>query len=110
MLASLAAAGYSRVKMERSTEANPRESAIYRSTNGSIDIDRYKRRVRRLRIRWLRLQWYRCIRYVVWLWRRRSLEAELYSLDQETLKDIGIDRSDIPRLVKTAYFQGKHFP
>lgn len=104
MPASLAAAGYSRVKMERSTEKNSSESAIYRLTNGSIDIDRYKRRVRRLRIRWLRLQWYRCIRYAGWLWRRRSLEAELYSLDQKTLADIGVVRSDIPRLVKTAYF------
>jgi uncharacterized protein YjiS (DUF1127 family) len=63
------------------------------------------RQSRILRARELR-SWLRGLTALVaGYWRRRAVEAELYSLDNRGLRDIGIGRGDIPAIADGAYFQ-----
>jgi uncharacterized protein YjiS (DUF1127 family) len=48
---------------------------------------------------WLR----RLVGRVAGFWRRRALEAELHTLDERSLHDIGIARGDIPAIVSGDY-------
>lgn len=81
------------------------ERAIRRLCNGAIDLAYYEKRARALRARCMRFWLHRLIRSVVRFWRRRAVAAELWSLDESAMRDIGIARSDIAAIASGAYFQ-----
>lgn len=78
--------------------------SIRRTCNGAIDIEYHEWRARTLRARWMRVWLCRFIAHVTRLWRRRAKKAELYTLDERTLRDIGIVYGDIPMIASGAYF------
>lgn len=79
--------------------------AIRRRHDGTIDMDLYVHRTHRLRARWMRVvlrAWRRGL--VRWL-RSHRVEAELAALDARMLRDIGITRTDVPRIASGAWFR-----
>jgi uncharacterized protein YjiS (DUF1127 family) len=74
---------------------------IRRRSDGSIDIEYYESRARRLRSSYITNLFVRLVR----CWRRSSVHLELQVLDERTMRDIGISHSDIPAIVSGAYFR-----
>lgn len=78
---------------------------IRRDRGGAIDIAYYTKRAEALRARWLR-RWLRTLitRGAGW-WARQVARKELGALDDRSLKDIGITRTDIPAIISGAFFE-----
>lgn len=74
-----------------------------RNEHGSIDVPFYESRARILRARFMMMWLRRLATWVVQGWRRRRLASELYALDERTLRDLGIARSDIPAIASGSY-------
>jgi uncharacterized protein YjiS (DUF1127 family) len=78
---------------------------IRRDSGGAIDIAFYTKRAEALRARWLR-RWLRTLiaRGAGW-WARQVARKELSALDERSLKDIGITRTDIPAIISGAFLK-----
>jgi len=102
-IATDVAAALPRAERSGSDESDIASRSVRRRSDGSIDIAYYERRMRRLRARWMRMWLRGIVRRIGESWRRRLAAAELYSLDERALRDMGITRGDIPAVVSGGY-------
>lgn len=98
-----AAKALARAERSGSAERDLASRSVRRRSDGAIDIAYYEGRMRRLRARWMRMWLRRFVGRIGESWRRRLAAAELYTLDEHALRDMGITRGDIPAIASGAY-------
>ena len=86
-------------------------SPVCRTAGGALDNACYERHARRLRAQFLRESLSRLLLLLDTAWRRVKLYAtrrarlrELSALDDHALKDLALDRSDLPAITSGAFF------
>ena len=86
-------------------------SPACRTAGGALDIACYERQARRLRAQFIREILNRLLLSVDTAWRRvklyamrRARQRELSALDDNALKDLALDRSDLPAITSGAFF------
>ena len=86
-------------------------SPVCRTASGALDIACYERQARRLRAQFMHASLSRLLLLPGTAWRRvqqyamrRARQRELSALDDHALKDLALDRSDLPAITSGAFF------
>ena len=90
---------------------DPPAHPVCRTATGALDIDHYQRQVRELRAQFLHAGLSRLALLLSAGWhhvktfsRSHARQDELNALDDHALKDLALDRSDLPAIISGAFF------